>query len=235
MEAEESLVRLTSFAVLAPVVILESGGERWGIAEEGVVLGDIPSGALFYVAQQPALIRLDQECQQGGGFARGGFDNVYAVGRAEVVLPAEERFQQDLRERCGLLLQLNKKEWFTWNGQLPADHVPAQLKLAGMQIEEFYRGFMCYGILLGSDEFVRHQLQQKSQEIIDDSVKMVDVLSGDRQALWSMLRLSTMSRFEYVCQLAPPSLSEPAASMLDSHLWTVLEASLILGVRTVPL
>ena len=103
---------------------------------------------------------------------------MYAVGRVEGVLPAVERFQQDLRNRCGLLLQWNKTEWFTWNGQLP-DHVPAQLKLVGMQIDnEFYRGFICYGIPLGSDEFVRHQLQQKSQEIIDDSVRMVEVLSG---------------------------------------------------------
>ena len=67
LEAEESLVHLTSFAaaVLAPDVILESGGESWGIAEEGVVQGDIPSGAFFCVAQQTALIRLNQECQQG--------------------------------------------------------------------------------------------------------------------------------------------------------------------------
>ena len=128
LEAEESLTHLTSFAaaVLAPDVILESNGESWGIAEEGVVQGDIPSGAFFCVAQQPALIKLDQECQQGGGFAKGGFDDVYAVGRAEVVLPAVKRFQQDLRDRCGLLLQWDKTEWFTWNGQLP-DHAPAQL------------------------------------------------------------------------------------------------------------
>ena len=46
------------------------------------------------MAQQPALIKLDQKCQQGGSFARGGFKNIYAVGRAEVVLPAVKRFQQ---------------------------------------------------------------------------------------------------------------------------------------------
>ena len=70
------------------------------------------------------------------------------------------------------------------------------------------------------------QLQQKSQEIRDDSVKMVEVLSRDRQMLWSMLCLSTISRFEYFCQLAPPSMSQLVAGMLDSHLWTVLEAAI---------
>ena len=52
-----------------------------------------------------------------------------------------------------------------------------------MQIDnEFYRGFMCYGIPLGSEEFLRHQLPQKCQEIIDNSVKMVEVLSAESQA-----------------------------------------------------
>ena len=94
MEADESLVHLTSFAaaVLDPNIILESVGERWGIAEEGVVRGDLPSGAFFCMAQQPALIMLDQECQQGAGFATGSFDDVYALDRVEVVLPAVKRF-----------------------------------------------------------------------------------------------------------------------------------------------
>ena len=45
-----------------------------------------------------------RKASRGGGFARGGFDAIYAVGRPEVVLPAVLRFQQDLRDRCSLLL-----------------------------------------------------------------------------------------------------------------------------------
>ena len=74
---------------------------------------------------------------------------------------------------------------------------------------------MCYGIPLGSERYVSHQLKQKGKEIIEDAAQMMEVLSGDRQALWAMLRLSTLSRFEYFCQLAPPSLSEPVAKTLD--------------------
>ena len=126
LEAEESLVHLTNFAaaILAPDVILESGWEMCGIAEEDVVQGDISSSAFVCVAQHASLIKLDQECDMG------------------------------------------------------------------------------------------------------DSVKMVEVLSGSRQALWSMLRLSTMSRFENFCQLTSPLLSEPVSGMLDTHLWTVLEADM---------
>ena len=72
---------------------------------------------------------------------------------------------------------------------------------------------------------MRHQLQQKSQKIIDNNLKMVEGLSRVRQALWSMLCLSIMSRFEYFCHLGLPSLSEPVAGMPDSNLWTVLEAA----------
>ena len=79
---------------------------------------------------------------------------------------------------------------------------------------------------MGSKEFLNHQLQQESQEIIENSKGLVDVLSRDRQALWAMLPQSTMSRLEYFCQLTPPSLSETVAGMLDAHLWTVVETAL---------
>ena len=68
-------------------------------------------------------------------------------------------------------------------------------------------------------------MQEKAQEIADYAERTVEVLSGDRQALWSVLRLSIMTRFEYFCQLSPPSLSEPVAAGLDDRLWGVLEAA----------
>ena len=71
------------------------------------------------MAQQPTLVKLDQDCQQGGGLARAGYDDVYAMGRPEVVLPAVLKFQQDLSNRCGLILQWGKTEWFSWNGIMP--------------------------------------------------------------------------------------------------------------------
>ena len=154
-----------------------------------MVQGDIPSGAFFSVAMQPSLLRLDQECQQGGGLARAGFDDVYAVGRPEVVLQAVLRLQVDLRDRCGLSLQWSKTEWFNWRGPLPAN-APPGLKLAGVSVDNiFHRGLMCYGIPLGSNEHISHQLQEKAQEIAEDAKRTVP--SGDRQALWSVLRLSS--------------------------------------------
>ena len=65
-----------------------------------------------------------------------------------------------------------------------------------------------------------------------DAEKTVGVLAGDRQALWSVLRMSIVTRFEYFCQLAPPSLCEPVAAWLDQRLWSVLEASVGFTVPT---
>ena len=230
LQVEESLSHLTTFAatILSPDVALESGGERWGMAEDGVAQGDVPSGAFFCVAQQASLVKLDQDCQQGDGLARAGYDDVYAVGKPEVVLPAVIRFQQDLSNRCGLTMQWGKTEWFSWDKVLPP-HSPPELKFFGMFSEEnngeFMRGFMCYGIPLGTERYVSHMLQQKAEEIAEDAIKTVQVLSGDRQALWSVLRLSTLTRFEYFCQLAPPSLCEPIACWLDGKLWSMLQAA----------
>ena len=99
------------------------------------------------------------------------------------------------------------------------DNAPPDLKLAGTMVGEiFARGFMCYGIPIGTNEYVTHQLQEKAVEIVDDAVKTVEVLAGDKQALWTVLRMSPLHRFKYFCQLAPPSLTEPVAAWLDERL-----------------
>ena len=119
---------------------------------------------------------------------------MYAIGQPKVVLLVVVRIQQDLKNRCGLDMQWNKTEWFSRVSELPV-LVPPELKLAGIQHNiNLFWGFMCYGITLGSYDFVSQQFQQKRKEIIDYSVSMLEMLSGDRQALWAMLCLSTMSR-----------------------------------------
>lgn len=105
------------------------------------------------------------------------------------------------------------------------------MKLAGARVGgEFYRGFMCYGIPLGSDMFVKLTLQEKAEEIARNAERTIEVLSGDRQALWSVLRLSTSHRFKYFCQLTPPSLMEPVAAWLDERLWQMLETATSLQI-----
>ena len=59
----------------------------------------------------------------------------------------------------------------------------------------FERGFECYGIPIGSDNFVKHKLQVKADDILKDARQTVKWLSSNRQSLWSALRLSICHRF----------------------------------------
>ena len=87
---EPSLKHLSSFAatILAPSISLESYGELWGKCREGVVQGDPPSGDFFAIGPHPDLITLDQDCQVGGGIAMAGHDDIFALGPANIVIPA---------------------------------------------------------------------------------------------------------------------------------------------------
>ena len=227
LESESSLSHLSAFAatILAPETELETVGKRWGRTGQGVVQGDPPSGELFDIGLQPSLVQLDSDCGVAGGVARGGHDDICALGPLEVVIPAVLRFQREVWDRCHLRLQWGKTQLFSWDGHLPAD-APVGLTLAGEILEgEFERGFEIYGIPVGSDKFVQHKLKQKAVAIARDAVQTAGLLSGDRQALWHSLRLSISHRFDYFCQHTPPSLVEPVAEWLDGVLWSVLETA----------
>ena len=68
------------------------------------------------------------------------------------------------------------------------------------------------------------KLRQTKDEIVRDAKRTVEVLTTERQALWSVLRLSTQQRFQYTMQLVAPSLCEPVAAELDEELWRMFEA-----------
>lgn len=148
-----------------------------------------------------------------------------AVGLAEVVLPAVERFRIEVRRRCNLQLQLYKTFLFCWEGGLPPG-TPADVELAGEIVQgTFRRGFVCFGCPVREDEFVSHKLMKVADRIVTDMGKAVDLLTGDRQAVWTTLRASIAHQFGYWCQLARPSLVRPVAAFIDQQLWRVLEAA----------
>ena len=105
--SSEPLEHLTTFSatILAPVSALESRGKVWGSSGTGKVQGDPASGALQAVGMQPCLEELDTACQDGGGMARAGADDVFAVGLANVVLPAVQQFSESIKAKCNLELQ----------------------------------------------------------------------------------------------------------------------------------
>ena len=142
---------------------------------------------------------------------RAGADDVFAIGIPSVVLPAIERFSENIRARCNLELQWTKCKVYMREGQLPPN-TPAGLTLAGEEVGgEFLRGFQCFGIPVGSEAYITHKLQEQANQIIEEGEKARKTLGSDYQSLWTVLRLSLASRFQYWMQLTPPSLCEPVA------------------------
>ena len=231
--AEEPTLRhLAHFCAvtLAPINGLESGGSQWGEAPEGDTQGDSAASMRFCVALHPSLQRLDQACLAGGGMARAGADDITAIGPARVVFPAVEEFAREVEERCLLHWEKTKSEVFTWGGVLPPD-TPEGLKLAAEEINgNIEPGFLIYGAPVGSDLYCAHQLQLIAEKIVQDAQQTVELLTGERQSLWSAFRCSIMHRFDYWLQMSYPSVEEPIASWLDTELWKVLESATGLSI-----
>ena len=182
-----------------------------------------PSGDFFAVGLHPDLLELDRACSEGGGQARAGHDDVFAQGPAEVVIPAVLRFAQSIWERCHLQLQWSKSHIFSWNGTLP-ESAPAGVELAGKIVDGVFEvGIDCYGVPVGTNKYVSSELMVTATDIVRDAKKTRELLSPNKQALWSTLRLSTAQRFQYHCQHVHPTLSEPVADWLDKRLWNELE------------
>ena len=227
VQSSESLQHLSTFAatILAPVSALESKGEVWGESGTGKVQGDPASGALQALGMQPCLEELDAACSQEGGMTRAGADDVFAIGLPSVVLPAIQKFSENIKTKCNLELQWTKSKVYMREGELPP-YTPAGLSLAGEEVDgEFLRGFTCFGVPLGSDAYVVHKLRQVAKQIIEEGEKAREVLGSDFQSLWTALRLSIAPKFQYWMQLTPPSLCEPVAKELDDALWNILEAA----------
>ena len=227
LKSTDSLEHLTTFAasILAPVSALEAKGQIWGSSGTGKVQGDPASGALQALGFQPCLEELDAACSEGGGMTRAGADDVFAIGLPSVVFPAIEKFAENIRAKCNLELQRAKCKVYLREGELPPE-TPEGLTLAGEEVDgEFLRGFLCFGVPIGSEAYVTHKLQEQANEIIKDGERARQVLGSNYQSLWSTLRLSIANRFQYWMQLTPPSICEPVARELDNALWNILEAS----------
>ena len=225
LEKEETLRHLVTFAaaILSPVAALETGGEIWGESSEGMGQGDPPSGDFFSVGLHPDLLELDQACRAGGGQARAGHDDVFAQGPADVVIPAVVRSAKAIWDRCHLQLQWNKSHIFSWSGLLP-EGSPEGVELAGKEVDGVFEvGFDCYGVPMGTNNYVTSELMVLAREIAEDAKKTRELLATNKQALWSTLRLSTVQRFQFLCQHVHPSLCEPVAAWLDNELWKELE------------
>ena len=156
--------------------------------------------------------------------ARAGWDDIYPVGPAEVLFPALEVFWERVGADCGLERQLAKCSVYTGSEVRPPS-MPDFLPLAGTVVNGVFEpGFVCYGVPIGSSNFVANKMDSKVEEVAEKALKATELLEGERQALWTILRASIKFQFEYWLGLCYPSDVLPAARRVDSVLHGVLEA-----------
>ena len=122
-----------------------------------------------------------------------------------------------------LHLQVEKTEVFTWTGVLPPE-APTSMKLAGVVVDDlFLPGMMVYGIPVGTDQYVRHMLDEVVENIPSEVSKVEELLQGDSQAMWAILNSSLAHKLDWHLTLCYPSDMKEAATKLDSKLWSMLE------------
>ena len=98
------------------------------------------------------------------------------------------------------------------------------MKRAGVEIAGIFEtGFECYGVTIGSDNFVHHYLTEKAEEIKETVKKTCELLTDDLQALWTLLSSSIAHKLGYHLSLQYPSDIIPVAQELDMELWSMLE------------
>ena len=172
----------------------------------------------------PGSDGLNNTLQFSGGLAIFGNDDGYAIGPAEVVFPAVANFREVIKESCGLNLRLSKCLVYTRTGELPPE-APAGMERAGTKDEEgrWLPGFRCYGVFIGSNDYVRHQLRKESTRICSDIDKVMQLLREDSQAAWVILSSAMVHQLDYSLTLQYPSDSLECAEMVDARVWAAVE------------
>ena len=62
------------------------------------------------------------------------------------------------------------------------------MRQAGVERDGVWEsGFICYGVPVGTDKYVEAMMQLKVEEIEVAAEKAIEVLDGEKQALWTGL------------------------------------------------
>ena len=81
-----------------------------------------------------------------------------------------------------------------------------------------------YGIPIGDSRFVKHKLSLKLEEVAREVEQVLTVLQGEGQAIWSVIRSSTIMKLDYHLALCYPSDMAEAAAEMDQLLHNMVEA-----------
>ena len=112
---------------------------------------------------------------------------------------------------------------FSWSGDLPVEIPPGLIRAGAMVAGQWEPGMICYGVPVGSDSYVHQKLHEKVVEVEVEVEEISQVLEGERQALWSVLRSPISQKFDYWLSLVYPSQIKAAAESMDRVVLGVLE------------
>lgn len=105
-------------------------------------------------------------------------------------------------------------------------NAPPGYKLAGKMIDGvFYSGTTIYGVPVGTNEYVRHTLEEKVAVLARETINTCSVLEGESQTLWTLVRMSVIQKFDYWLALCYPSDVKAAAKRVDEIVWSAVESA----------
>ena len=88
--------------------------------------------------------------------------------------------------------------------------------LAGTVVNgNFDPRIICYVVPIGTDNYVKYMMNQKVDEVARRAENSCKVLGGEKQSLWTVLRLSMSQQLDYWLQLCYPSHVLAAANRMD--------------------
>ena len=64
-------------------------------------------------------------------------------------------------------------------------------------------------------------MRKMRDKIVEETNRTVEVLTPEKESLWTALQLSIQAQCHFVMQMMPPSLCEPVVVDLDQELWKV--------------
>ena len=219
------------------------GGERAGDSSTGFGQGAPLSSAAFCIAIQEFVEELDAALRPSGGCARFDMDDGYAVGPAEVVFQAVERFAQRVEEHLGLTMQPTKSRCFSRAHDLEAcGHrrcagVPVgQLEMADIEDPEaahtLVRGILVAGVPFYDEADATALLRAHDDRAISLRsyyFRTAAELQSESQSLWASLQYALAPTFDYWVQHDFPTRTARAARHLDTGLLDV--ARVAMGAR----
>ena len=201
---------------------------------------EIPQGdplmpTLFSLGEHPALEAIQRRLADGEKLL-AYLDDVMVISRPERVRTVITIIDEELARHAHLNIHYGKTH--VWNrGGVAPQGIDELARLARLVTPDavVWRGdtqlpVRLLGVPIGSPDFVRQQLEDKSaeQDLLFHRIPLME----DTQACWLLLLMCAATRANFWLRAVHPDQSESFAVRHDTNVWRCMRA--VLGVEGVP-